>query len=185
MRVIETLLGIVDMKRADGLALALGEVPALLLSGGRQPLTMPALSLNMMGHVLGDLLSTEQREALHELGKVEVADHSSAHGTYEVHARASNDKLTITLTRLAPGAAPEVRMSPVASSAPPNAPLARFAPLGDPARVRAVGDPTRGFAPLSAERPAVAPTKQARACDEPRSVSGFHDRALHPLGLRS
>jgi twitching motility protein PilT len=125
MRVIETMLGIVDMKRADGLALALGEVPALLLSGGRQSLTMPALSLDMMEHVLGDLLSSEQRAALREQGKVEAAYHSSAYGAYAVHARASNEKLVITLKRLAPGAARETQKSPAASPPPPSAPLAQ------------------------------------------------------------
>lgn len=91
MRVIETLLGIVDMKRADGLALALGEVPALILPGGRQQLTMPALSLEMMEHVLGDLLEPGQRTALRELGKIEATYHSSTCGAYEVHARGSHD----------------------------------------------------------------------------------------------
>src|SRR5689334_11873396 len=107
MRVIETLLGIVNMKRADGLALALGEVPALLWSGGQEPLTMPALSLEMMEHVLGDLLDSGQRAALRELGKIEAAYHSSAYGAYEVHARTLNDKVVIKLTRLASRAAPE------------------------------------------------------------------------------
>jgi twitching motility protein PilT len=125
MRVIETMLGIVDMKRADGLALALGEVPALLLSGGRQPLTMPALSLEMMEHVLGDLLNPEQRAALRETGKVEVAYHSATYGAYGVHARSSDEKLVITLKRLAPGAAVEARKSSVASPPLPNAPLAQ------------------------------------------------------------
>jgi twitching motility protein PilT len=121
MRVIETMLGIVDMKRADGLELALDEVPALLLSAGRQALTMPALSLDMMEHVLSDLLDLEQRAALRELGKVDATYRSSTYGTYDVHARASNDKPVITLRRLAS----EVRKSSIASPPLPKAPLAK------------------------------------------------------------
>ncbi|MFT3926396.1 MAG: PilT/PilU family type 4a pilus ATPase [Myxococcales bacterium] len=118
MRVIETLLGIVDMKRAEGLVLALGEVPALLLSGARLPLTMPALSQDMMEHVLNDLLSADERAALRELGAVEAAYRSSAYGTYAVHARAQNDSLAFTLTRLLPGPAHKVGETSVAAPHP-------------------------------------------------------------------
>jgi twitching motility protein PilT len=141
MRVIETLLGIVDMKRADGLALALGEVPALLLSGGRQQLTMPALSPDMMEHVLNDVLDPGQRAALRELGKVEVAYHSSTYGAFEVHARASQDKLVITLTRLAAGAALE---APASASASPPLP---HEPPAQPRRAHAPEAPARRHAP--------------------------------------
>lgn len=118
MRAIETLLGIVEMKRADGLVVALGDVPALLLSGGRQALTMPALSQDMMEHVLVDLLAPEQRAALQESGKVEASYQSTAYGAYEVHARALDGKPVITLRRVASGA----RKSSVAVPPLPNVP---------------------------------------------------------------
>jgi twitching motility protein PilT len=123
MRVIETLLGIVDMKRADGLALALDDVPALLFAGGRQSLTMPALSLDMMEHVLGDLLDAGQRAALSEPSSVETTYQSSKYGTYEVHARLANGKQVITLKRLAAGAVREVGQSSATSPPLPNAAL--------------------------------------------------------------
>ena len=126
MRVIETMLGIIDMKRADGLALALGEVPALLFSGKRQALTMPAPSLDMMEHVLGDLLDAGQREALRELGTVETSYRSSAYGAYQVHVRVANDKPLITLKRLAPGAAHPASESSIPS---PPAVAQRDAPV--------------------------------------------------------
>ena len=41
---IDPLLGIAEMKKASGLVLASGQVPALLLGGARSPLTMPPLA---------------------------------------------------------------------------------------------------------------------------------------------
>src|SRR5262249_44126775 len=48
MAAIASLLGIVDLKKADGIVLATDQVPTLLIGGGRSPLTMPPMSASMV-----------------------------------------------------------------------------------------------------------------------------------------
>jgi twitching motility protein PilT len=133
MRVIETLLGIVDMKRADGLLLVLGEVPALLMGGGHLPLTMPALSAEMMEHVLADSFSDDDRAALRETGMMEAVYQSASCGTYAVHARMAGAKLTLTLRRIVRGAARAAQASRGVEPAPAS--LAPYVPPPAPAEV--------------------------------------------------
>jgi twitching motility protein PilT len=99
MRILETLLEIVELKRAEGLKLVVGEVPALLGAGGLAPLTMPALSTEMMEHVLADSFTPDERETLRQTGRMEAVYRSSDHGSFAVHAQSSGDKLALTLRR--------------------------------------------------------------------------------------
>jgi len=64
MAAIASLLGIVDLKKADGIVLATGQVPTLLIGGGRSPLTMPPMSASMLESALAELLTPELRAAL-------------------------------------------------------------------------------------------------------------------------
>ena len=69
MAAIDSLLGIAEMKKASGVALASDEVPALLTGGGRTPLTMPPLSATMLDALLVELLSEPQLEQLRGGGR--------------------------------------------------------------------------------------------------------------------
>ncbi len=119
MRLVETMLGIVEMKRAEGLKLVVGEVPALLGASGLAPLTMPALSPEMMEHVLADSFNPDEREVLRETGTVEGVYQSSTYGAYAAHAQRLGDRLALTLRR----GAREARES-AASQGPPARPSA-------------------------------------------------------------
>jgi twitching motility protein PilT len=119
MRIVETLLGIVEMKRAEGLKLVIGEVPALLGTGGLAPLTMPALSPEMMEHVLADSFSPEERELLRAAGRTEAVYQSSTYGDYAAHAQKLGDTLALTLRRGSPGA-----RKPAATSSAPHVSVA-------------------------------------------------------------
>jgi twitching motility protein PilT len=63
---IDSLLGILDMQKADGLVLVEGRVPAVLGGKGSGALTMPPLSATMMGLLLGELLSAD------DLGRIQA-----------------------------------------------------------------------------------------------------------------
>jgi twitching motility protein PilT len=116
MRPVETLLGIVEMKRADGLVLALGEVPALLLGGKRTPLTMPTLSPEMMEPLLHDALSPDELGVLRERGVVDTSYASSAYGAFSLHAQSSGPKVVLTLRRGASKKADDARAKPGAAA---------------------------------------------------------------------
>ena len=131
---IDPLLGIVAMKKASGVVLSSGEVPALLMGGGRSPLTMPPLSPEMMEDLLAELLSPEQRTALVGTGTVESLYQSSGQGSFAVRVRQAGDKLTVTLNK--GGARPT---SPLPPAAPPPAPLAPRVPAPAAAPIPAVG----------------------------------------------
>jgi twitching motility protein PilT len=109
---IDPLLGIAEMKKANGVVLASGEVPALLLGVARSPLTMPPLSASMMDDLLAELLTAEERAVLAATGAVDSTYRSEAQGAFGVRARQNGEKLTLTVARggiRQAGAAPATR----------------------------------------------------------------------------
>jgi twitching motility protein PilT len=138
---IESLLGIVAMKKASGVVLPSGQVPALLMGGARSPLTMPPLSPAMMDALLEELLSVEERATLSSLGTVETSYRSEQQGSFVVRARTSGDQLTITVTKGTAKAPPE-RAPERPVPAPAITPAAAAeAPPPPPAPPAAVADP--------------------------------------------
>ena len=87
MAAIASLLGIVDLKKADGIVLATDQVPTLLIGGGRSPLTMPPMSASMVESALAELLTPELRAALGSAGHVETRHTSGNRGTFDVRVR--------------------------------------------------------------------------------------------------
>jgi twitching motility protein PilT len=112
MAAIGSLLGIVDMKKADGLILATDEVPALLVGSARNQLKMPPLEAPMLAAFLDELLQPELRARLQAAGQVETSHDAGARGTFALSVRVAAGKTTIVLTR--PGAA--------SAAPPPSAP---------------------------------------------------------------
>jgi twitching motility protein PilT len=98
MAAIDSLLGIVQMKKASALLLTSDEVPSLLLDGARVSLTMAPLTAGLLADLLGSVLGPAQREALARDGSVEDTYSSQQHGSYAVRAQASDGKVTLTLT---------------------------------------------------------------------------------------
>jgi twitching motility protein PilT len=145
MRPVETLLGIVEMKRADGLVLALGEVPALLLGGKRTPLTMPTLSPEMMEPLLNDALNPDERSALRDAGVVDTTYRSSAYGAFSIRAQSSGSQVVLTLKRGAAKRVDDAHAKPIAA-APASLPFVA------PARDIAVTEPVIQERTLQADR---------------------------------
>ena len=96
---IDPLLGIVAMKKASGVVLSSGQIPALLMGGARSPLTMPPLSPEMMEDLLAELLSSEERTLLVGTGTVESTYLSSGQGSFQLRARQGDGKVTVTLSK--------------------------------------------------------------------------------------
>ena len=99
MAAIASLLGIVDLKKADGIVLATGQVPTLLIGGGRSPLTMPPMSASMLESALAELLTPELRAALGAAGHVETRHTSGDRGTFNVRVRVEDGTTTVTLEK--------------------------------------------------------------------------------------
>jgi twitching motility protein PilT len=120
MAAIDSLLGIVDLKKADGLVLATDQVPVLLLGGGRSPLTMPPMSAAMVDATLAELLTPELRATLASAGEVETRHSSASLGTFQVRVRIADGRTTVTLEK-GDGAG---TAAPPASAAPASSPAA-------------------------------------------------------------
>ena len=116
MAAIDSLLGIAEMKKASGVALATNEVPALITGGGRTPLTMPPLSATMLEALLDELLNEGQRQQLAQGQPVET-EYRTAQGSFSVKARVTGGKTTLTVRKgtAAAGAAGAATRSPAAS----------------------------------------------------------------------
>jgi twitching motility protein PilT len=173
MAAIDALLGILKLKNADGLVLAAGEAPALLLGGGRTPLTMPALTEESVALFLDELLTGELRAALATQGSVDSSHDSQALGVVSVRAKRVGNKSTITIktqAAAATAARKEKEPDPLRASVEPRrGPSDRgtipavvreafsrgasdvIFSAGSPAMIRAGGTMTPAGAPLSAE----------------------------------
>ena len=128
MAAISTLLGIVDIKKADGLVLATNEVPALIMGGASTPLTMPPLSVSLLQAALDELLTPELRKTLDTMGEIESSHAAGPLGTFALRVRVTGGKTTVTLKKggaspVPPGTAallsPDGRLPRTAAPAPP------------------------------------------------------------------
>jgi twitching motility protein PilT len=104
MAAIDALLGILKLKNADGLVLSSGEAPALLVGGGRTPLTMPPLGEETLALFVDELLSAELRDALATQGTVESSHRSESLGVLAVKVKRAAGKSVITVKTQAPSA---------------------------------------------------------------------------------
>jgi twitching motility protein PilT len=104
MSAIEPLLGIIHLKKANGLILASDAVPALLVAGERRALTMPPLSRALLNDLLDEVLTSEQRQTLDREGAVQSTYQSPTHGSFAVSTRVTEGRteLTFKLRRGAP-----------------------------------------------------------------------------------
>jgi twitching motility protein PilT len=136
MAAIDSLLGILELKKADGLVLSSGQVPALLIGGGKTPLTMPALTEGTMQIFLAELLAVEARQALAREGAVEGSHDGGTAGTFQVRAKLADGKTTVTVKKAPPGKgapASAAAPRPIMRSVPPvAAPASRTQPPAAP-----------------------------------------------------
>ena len=113
---IGSLLGIVEIKKADGLVLATDQVPALIVDGARQALTMPPLSASTLEAAVEELLTPAERAQLGGAGAVEGVHDAGALGAFALRVQVAGDTTTVTLTR--GGSAPPARVGPAAAAVP-------------------------------------------------------------------
>jgi twitching motility protein PilT len=132
MAAIDSLLGIVSLKKAEGLVLAAGEVPALLLGGGRTPLTMPPLAPSMLEVFVDELLSEAQKEQLRATGAAESGHEVPGTGSFVVRVRTNGGKLSLTAkkgTVTGKGAATKETSAPLPTAPPaPTSDVTQLAP---------------------------------------------------------
>jgi twitching motility protein PilT len=100
MPVLSSLLGIVDIKKAEGLILATDEVPVLLVAGASEPLTMPPLSASVLQAALDELLPPERRATVARAGEVEVIHDAGPLGTFALRVQVVGNKTTVTLRKV-------------------------------------------------------------------------------------
>lgn len=98
MAAIESLLSLMEMRKADGLVLQEDQVPELL-GGPGGGLTMPPLNGTVMGLFVEDLLSESEREEIKNGKPVTSIYQSDNHGTFELKARTIGDKTKLVLRR--------------------------------------------------------------------------------------
>ncbi|MBI5548305.1 MAG: PilT/PilU family type 4a pilus ATPase [Deltaproteobacteria bacterium] len=118
MSALESLIGLLELRKADGLVLVAGEPPSLL--GGRdRSLTMPPLDAATVTGFLEELFSPEQRALLVAGQPVETEHCSPRSGAFVVKARPEQGRTRIVVRRGALRAAsPSPSPSPPSSSAP-------------------------------------------------------------------
>ena len=105
MAAIDGLLALIDVKRASGLELVSGEVPALLVDGGTRALSMPALSPETFAALLDEVLDPEQRARLRAETSVDGVYRSKrSDQSFAVSARSSGER---TVLRFVTAAAPK------------------------------------------------------------------------------
>ncbi len=125
MSALDSLLGLLELRRADGLVLVPGEPPSLL--GGRdRSLTMPPLDEATVNGFFAELLAPEVRAALAPDQPVEAEHRSARSGTFVVKARLESGRLRLVIRRGAlrsPSRPAEARPEP-ARTEPPAIPAA-------------------------------------------------------------
>jgi len=105
MAAIDGLLALIDVKRASGLELVSGEVPALLVDGGTRALSMPALSPETFAALLDEVLDPEQQARLRAENPVDGVYRSKrSDQSFAVSARSSGER---TVLRFMTAAAPK------------------------------------------------------------------------------
>jgi twitching motility protein PilT len=120
MAAIDALLGILKLKNADGLVLVSGEAPALLVGGGRTPLTMPPLGEETLALFLDEMLSAELRQSLVSQGTVDASHRSDALGVVSVRVKRAGGKSIITIKTQTAAARRPAAAEPAAAEPAPE-----------------------------------------------------------------
>jgi len=114
---IDSLLGIIDLQKAEGLVLVQGKTPALLGGKGGGSLTMPPLTPSMMDLLVRELLSPEDLAQMQEGLLIERLLAGEPDRPFTMTARLENGHPKIVVRRGSPRARP-----PVVAAEPPAAP---------------------------------------------------------------
>jgi Tfp pilus assembly pilus retraction ATPase PilT len=99
MAAIGSLLGIVDLRKADGLVLATGEVPALLVGDTLHPLAMPPLTASVLETMLGELLPPRSGGCWPRRGKLDGSHAAGRSGPSRSACVSTDARTTVTLRR--------------------------------------------------------------------------------------
>ena len=138
MAAIDSLLGILDLQKAEGLVLIEGRTPALLGGKGGGALTMPPLTASMMALLVEELLSEEELARIAEGAVIERQLAGDPSRPFTMTARLESGRPKIVVRRGGPRARPSglADAPTVAVEAPPPArePVAR--PAAEPAPER-------------------------------------------------
>jgi twitching motility protein PilT len=127
---IDSLLGIIDLQKAEGLVLIQGKVPALLGGKGGGSLTMPPLTPTMMDLLVRELLTAEDLARMQEGTAIERLLAGDAARPFTMTARLENGHPKIVVRR----GAPRGRSAVVATEPAPAPAADEVAALPRPAR---------------------------------------------------
>lgn len=145
MAAVDSLVGLIDLRKADGLVLEAGRVPALLGGASGGALTMPPLDAGLMTVFLEELLTAEENLALAAGQIVERGYESAANGQFVIKARIESGRAKMTIRRgVFRGPAPVPDPSP---SPPPAGPPAGAYEAPRPPPPRAPHLPSSAAAP--------------------------------------
>lgn len=125
MAAVDSLVGLIDLRKADGLVLEADRVPALLGGPGGGALTMPPVNAAMMAVFLEDLLTAEEAASVHAGKIVEREYQSGANGRFVIKARLESSRVKVTIRRGALRRATTTEAMP----ATPSVPMASGMPL--------------------------------------------------------
>jgi twitching motility protein PilT len=114
---LDSLLGLIELRKAEGLVLVGARIPSLLGGTGGGALTMPPLDPSMMQIFLDEVLSEEERGRLTAGELVEREHQSERFGTFVVKARLENGAPKLVVRKSA-RRAPGPSAKPTASTPP-------------------------------------------------------------------
>ena len=99
MAAVDSLVGLIELRKADGLVLEAGRVPTLLGGPGGGALTMPPLDGSLMAIFLEELLTPEQSRSVNEGQIVESEYRSPNQGSFVVKTRIDAGRAKMTIRR--------------------------------------------------------------------------------------
>ena len=163
MAAIDSLLGILRIRKGDGLIVEADAVPALLIGGARSPLTMPPLARATVEDIVAELVP-DFRAATARGEVVESTYESPGGEPFNVRVNPKEGRLVLKLTRShrRPASAPAAR--PQVPSSAEGEPSALGGPISAP---EATASAPAGPGPVLATPTVVAPAPAAPATLEP------------------
>jgi twitching motility protein PilT len=134
MAAIDSLLGIVDLQKADGLVLVQGKTPTLLGGKGGGALTMPPLDAGMMDLLLQELLTPDDVRRLSEGAVIERPLGTDPTRPFTVTARLDSGRTKIVVRRggMREGRPPAISADPIAARPPASIEAPPLAPAPEP-----------------------------------------------------
>jgi twitching motility protein PilT len=99
MAAIDSLLGVIDLQKADGLVLVPGKTPSLLGGKGGGTLTMPPLDAAVMDLLVGELLSPEEIQRMADGAVIERPLGLDGARPYTVTARLDGGRAKLVVRR--------------------------------------------------------------------------------------